>query len=233
MVKTTHRALLFFFLCGLIPPLCADTYSGSQNDEAWIIRAPIWVFLEPQPGVMTDAEQKAKLPPRQAITEISKMVMAGMTYGWRFSYTPYDKKRNVPEEFTLEPLHTIESNDERLHITELRPQYPYLYCWAEYRITDAMAQRRKQWATSQYAAATGYGTAARKEETEGFFLAYERAAQSAVQNYLRKKVKNKPKHVVGEMLIKDNPRLYASNGEINTVLTVYIYIKEIVPYTIF
>lgn len=72
-----------------------------------------------------------------------------------------------------------------------------------------------------------------KKKQKAFFLAYERAAQSAVQNYLRKKVKNKPKYVIGEMLIKDNPRLYASNGEINTVLTVYIYIKEIVPYTIF
>ena len=99
MVKTTHRALLFFFLCGLIPPLCADTYSGSQNDEAWIIRAPIWVFLEPQPGVMTDAEQKAKLPPRQAITEISKMVMAGMTFGWWFLYTPDVIKKKDLEEF--------------------------------------------------------------------------------------------------------------------------------------
>lgn len=219
--------------CVLPPPLYTDTYSGSSQEEALIVRAPVWVFLEPQPGVMEDQNVPTKMPPRKALTAVSAQVLQGMTYGWTFSYTPFDKKRNVAEEFVLTPVHELSPDDGRLHITELRPRYPYLYCWAEYRITDAMALRHQHWIRSTYVTAKGSGSGKRKDETEGVRQAYTAAAMDAVRSYLRKNEKNKPKYVSGEMLIKDNPRLYAASGSFTVELTVYLYIKEVVPYTVF
>lgn len=225
--------LISLFFCGFLPLLYTDTYSGSSRDEAVIVRAPVWVFLEPQPGVMEELDVPRKLPPRQALTALSAQVLQGMTYGWTFSYTPFDKKRNVAEEFGLNPVHPLSPDDRRLHITELRPQYPYLYCWAEYRITDAMALRQQHWIRSTYVTAKGSGSGKRRDGTEGVQQAYTAAALDAVRSYLRKNEKNKPKYVSGEMLIKDNPRLYAAHGTFTVELTVYLYIKEIVPYTVF
>ena len=159
--------------------------------------------------------------------------MEGMVYGWKFSYTPFDKRRKVAEEFELVPLQSIFSDDNRLSVTELRPQYPFLYCWAEYRVTNAIALHRTEWIRINYVTAKGTGSAERKMEIDGVRQAYREAALAAVRGYLRKNIKNKPKTVTGEMLIKDNPRLYVSGGKFMTELTVYLYIKEVTPYEIF
>ena len=228
------RTIGFFalFLCAA-SFLHADSYSGSEAGEALIIRAPVWVFLEPQPGVMDNDTQVTRLPPRKAIAELSKTIMEGMVYGLRFSYTPFDKRRAVAEEFELEPLQSILSNDNRLSVTELRPQYPYLYCWAEYRVTDAVALHRTEWIRINYVTAKGSGSAERKLEIDGVRQAYREAALAAVRGYLRKNIKNKPKTVNGEMLIKGNPRLYVSGGKFTAELSVYLYIREVIPYQTF
>lgn len=213
--------------------LRADSYSSSDFHQTQIIRAPIWVFLEVQPGVMESSEQGPQLPPWQALTELSKTVLEGMTYGWRFSYTPFDKRRNVAETFELTALQSIAPDDSRLSITELRPQYPYLYCWAEYRITEAMAHKRAEWFRIGSVTAKGSGSAERKREIEGIRQAYREAALAAIRGHLRKALKNKPQCVSGEMLIKDNPRLYASSGRFTAELTVCVNITEIIPYEVF
>lgn len=233
------KTLRFRKICCFVFLLCtavsfyADSYSGAGINDALVIRAPVWIFLEPQPGVMDDDVQGTQLPLRKALVELSKTVMEGMVYGWKFSYTPFDKRRRVAEEFELEPLQSILSNDSRLSVTELRPQYPYLYCWAEYRVTDAMALHRTEWIRINYITAKGSGSAARKLEIDGIRQAYREAALAAVRGYLRKNIKNKPKTVSGEMLIKDNPRLYVSGGKFTAELTVYLYVKEVIPYKVF
>ncbi|MGP1577270.1 MAG: hypothetical protein ACTTH7_07295 [Treponema sp.] len=210
-----------------------DTYSGMDESEAVILRAPVWVFLEPQPGTIGNEPLPKKLPPRQAITEVSRFIIAGMAYGWKFSYTPYDKKRNIAEEFTLTPIHQLQESNEPLSITELRPKYPFLYCWAEYKMTRTIAQRRQYWKSSQYITVQGTGHGKRYNETDGIYDAYTQAALSAVRTYLRKSEKNKPKCVTGELLIKDNPRLTVSSGMYTADLSLYLHVKEVIPYTVF
>lgn len=232
-MRMTFRTLvLFVLLCGA-GLLYADSYSGADSTEARIIRAPVWVFLEPQPGVMDSSEQGPQLPLRQALTELSRTVLEGMTFGWRFTYTPFDKQRQVAEVFELVPIQPIDSSDTRLSLTELRAQYPYLYCWAEYRISDAMTRRWAEWKTIAAITAKGRGSADRKQELDGIRQAYREAAKSAVRGYLRKNLKNKPQRVTGEMLIRDNPRLYASGGKFTAELTVFLSIKEVIPYEAF
>ena len=228
-----RKIYCFAFLLCAASFLYADSYSGSATSEALVIRAPVWVFLEPQPGVMDNDRQGPRLPPRQALTELSKTIMEGMAYGWRFSYTPFDKRRAVAEEFEIEPLKSILSNDSRLSVTELRPQYPYLYCWAEYRVTDAIALHSTEWSRINYVTAKGSGSAERKLEIDGVRQAYRNAALAAIRGYLQKNIKNKPKAVNGEMLIKDNPRLSVSGGKFTAQLTVYLNIKEVIPYEVF
>ncbi len=233
--KAVISRKICFFACLICtaPLLYADSYSGSDVSESLIIRAPVWVFLEPQPGVMDNDTQGTRMPPRKTLIELSKTIMEGMVYGWKFSYTPFDKRRTVAEEFELKPLQSILPSDSRLSVTELRAQYPYLYCWAEYRVTDAVALHRTEWLRINYVTAKGSGTAERKMEIDGVRQAYRDAALAAVRGYLRKNIKNKPKTVSGEMLIKDNPRLYVSGGKFTAELTVYLYIREVIPYQTF
>lgn len=231
----TKRLCLLWYssiLC-MLSTVYADSYSGASPREAQIVRVPVWVFLESQPGVMDNDVHGTVLPPRRALTELSKTVLEGMVYGWQFTYTPFDKQRQVAEEFELVPLHAITANDGTLSFTDVKVQYPYVYCWAEYRITDAMNKWRAEAIRLHTVTSKGRGSAERKLELEGIRIAYKQAALNAVRGYLRKNIKNKPKSVTGEMMIRDNPRLYTAGGKFHAEISVYLSIKEVIPYEVF
>ena len=96
-----------------------------------------------------------------------------------------------------------------------------------------MAHKRAEWFRIGSVTAKGSGSAERKREIEGVRQAYREAALAAIRGHLRKALKNKPQCVSGEMLIKDNPRLYASSGLFTAELTVCVNITEIIPYEVF
>ena len=79
----------------------------------------------------------------------------------------------------------------------------------------------------------GVGEGLRKNETEGVKTAYINAIKKAIKEHVRKSEKNKPKEIIGEVLIKNSPRLFCSSGLFKAEVELYINIKEIVPYTAF
>lgn len=210
-----------------------DSYSGASKDEALIVRAPVWVFLEPEPGAFTEEKKSEFLPPKKALKELSAYVLSGMTYGWKFSYTPYDKKRAVEELFELKPVYPINSEDERLFLTDIKIKYPYCYCWAEYRIPTKNAMRLKAWKSVSHKTAKGRGIGSRSDELKGVYNAYTEAVKNAIREYARKILKNKPKEIKGEILIKSNPRIYVESGLFKAELEIYLNITQIVPYALF
>lgn len=230
MRKTFFFFGFSFFLSLLI---CADTYSGGSAEKAVIVRSPVWVFLEPVPGSFDDSPAKEITPPKEALKELSRYILAGMVYGWKFSYTPYDKKRNVQEFFELTPIFQIEKDDKNVFITDVEIKYPYCYCWAEYGIPESEAIRLEFWKSISYKTVKGRGTGDRSDELKGVYDAYSEAAKNAVREYARKFIKNKPKEISGEMLIKNNPRLYIESGLFKAELELYLHIEKVISYQFF
>lgn len=227
------RFVLFGLLFCIGMFLYSDSYSGSSAEEAVIVRAPVWVFLEPQPGSFSQEKAAEFLPPREALSELSRYVLSGMTYGWKFSYAPYDKKRRVQEFFELTPVYEIAKNDKGVVFTDIKVEYPYCYCWTEYRIPEERAERFKAHRSIIYKTVKGRGTGDRFDELKGVYNAYTEAVKNAVREYARKILKNKPKEITGEVLIKSNPRLYVESGLFKAELELYLNISETVPYTVF
>ncbi|PIE97926.1 MAG: hypothetical protein CR988_05385 [Treponema sp.] len=226
------RVLTVFLFIAIFYSLPANSYTGSSDADSMIVRIPVWVFLETVPG-SNGQDARDSLPPRKALTKLSAFLLSGMTFGWKFSYTPYDKIRSVEEFFELTPVYEISTEDAALKITELRPAYPYLYCWAEYSVAPNTAKRREFWKSISYKTSKGRGEGKRDQEINGVYNAYINAAKQSVRNYARTLTKNKPREIIGEMIIKDNPRLYMKSGTFYAELEVYIQIKEIVPYKVF
>ncbi|UTC76621.1 hypothetical protein E4O04_00720 [Treponema sp. OMZ 799] len=221
-------ALLLFFisLC-----LYADTYSGASGSDALIVRAPVWVFLDEAPKLKDD-ESKAKFtPPKDALLELSAYILSGMTYGLKFSYTPFDKKRNVEEVFELETV--FKPSTENIKITDVRVKYPYCYSWAEYGIPESYSGHFKLWTKNAHKTIKGRGKGDRFDELEGVYTAYTEAIKNAVRQYARTFLKNKPKEIRGAVLIKSSPRLFVESGFFKAELELYIQIDEIIKYTVF
>lgn len=194
-----------------------------------ILRAPVWVYLEPVPGSPADAAH----PPIENLREVARFVMGGMVYGWKFSYTPSDRARGVNEEFTLTPVMEIGKDDGRLTLDGIKPKYPRLSCWAEYALDESHARWNTYWDSVLFIASSGRGSGERRDETDGIRTAYTKALLMAVREYGRKLEKNKPKEIVGELLLRDEPRLFSDQGQFVADVKVLVNMKEIIPYTSF
>lgn len=209
------------------------SYQYSIAENAQVVRAPVWVYLESVPGTSTNEARQTKIPPIQELDEISRFILGGMIYGWTFSYTPSDILRNVKEYFSMQPVQVIAHNDPRVFLSNIKPDYPHLSCWAEFTIDETLALWTSRWSSIMFKSGKGRGKADRSEEMQGIKKAYSQAVLQAVREHARKLVKNKPKEIKGEVLLRDNPRLLVDEGSFIVDIRVLISIKELVPYQTF
>jgi hypothetical protein len=196
-------------------------------------RAPVWVYLETVPGNLSADELAQKKPPIQEISDLARFLMGGMIYGWKFTYTPSDKARAVMEYFEFAPVKEISRDDPRFTITELTPAYPKLNCWANFTLDDSTRRWEMYWDSVLFKSSNGRGKGERKAEIAGVRNAYMEAVKDAVRSYARLLEKNKPKEIRGEVLLRDNPRLFADQGWFVADIKVLINIQELTPYTSF
>lgn len=214
-------ALLFFFV-----------YAFVVSESPRILRAPVWIYLESVPGLFDDTDNQ-KIPPIQEIDEMARFILSGMSSGWNFAYTPSDRRRNVQEEFSLQPIQAITAGDPRFSMDSLTPAYPRLTCWAQLSVDEAVSRRLEYWSSIRFSSGRGRGTGERIAESRGIRDAYTNAILNAVRNHARALEKNKPKEVIGEVLLREGPRLYADQGLFIAEVRVLIYIRKIVPYSVY
>lgn len=217
----------------LFVPLTAEYYSGNTKNEARIVRAPIWVFLEGQPGVMSEGEGRDFTPPRQALQEVAEFLLSGLCYGWKFSYTPQDRSRAVEEVFELENISVDLIEKEDIKYKEVRVKYPYVSSWVEYSLRQDATSRHSSWEALKFKTIKGLGEGERKEEMEGVKKAYTNAIKMAILKHAKKTIKNRPKEIVGEVLLKHSPRLFCTSGLFKAEVELYINIREVIPYSTF
>lgn len=226
--RIAKKATGVFLLCFV---LLGNTTSGDTAGST-VTRIPVWVFLETMPGATSEAA-RTSLPPKKALNEVSRFLLSGLVFGWDFSYTPYDKRRNVDEYFEIIPKYEITANDTAFHMSDLTPAYPYLYCYAEYSADILLAKRQAAWKTLSYKTVQGSGIGERSDEVQGIYTAYINATKDAVRRYAQDLTKNKPREVRGQLLIRNNPRLFMKSGQFHANLEMYIFISEIIPYEVF
>jgi hypothetical protein len=229
MVATKMKLAIRILALVILLPLTHPCPASAEADREK--RAPVWFYLETVPGTFSGQNLKDKIPPIQELERISHFVMGGMVYGWKFSYTPSDKKRNVDEWFSLEPIMEIDRNDNRFAMTEIVPDYPKLTCWAVFTPGDAEKRWETYWSSVVFKSANGHGTGERTEEADGVLAAYRNAIMAAVRSRAQDLEKNKPREIKGEALLRNMPRLYVDQGQFVADIKVLINIQEIVPYS--
>lgn len=215
------RAVLLavlFVLCAALPAQTLRTAS-----------APVWVYLETVPGSTKAREQ----PPLEELEMLGRFLIGGMIFGWQFTYTPSDKTRKVEEFFELEPIRMLPAEDPRFYLSQISADYPKLSSWARYGIEEDTARWQERWNSVVFETSAGRGTGERTDETRGIQNAYRNALLQAVREHAREKEKNKPKEIRGELLLRDNPRVFTEGGLFVAEVRVRIRVTEIIPYRSF
>ncbi|HKK48573.1 MAG TPA: hypothetical protein VJ932_05720 [Alkalispirochaeta sp.] len=211
----------------LSAPVAAQTpappapFEGEITMEVWAIEDRI---IHPDAG----AEER--------LLREAQFVLSGMIYGWDFVYTPEYAARGVERFFELEPVGAIAWGDPRLRLRDLRDSRnrdSSIHGQIDFALSESDIRRLEAWRAMDTERSGGVGSAPLLEGLPGKFVAMEEAIHQAIRDYLRGTTFNRPREVVGSVVLDRPPRVRTVSGTYEAQVRVLIRIDEVVQYQVF
>ncbi len=220
--------ILLFVLCS--NQIFAKPEAGPAKEE--LIRFSLWATLEayPEAGEVVDSQNPLAHPIKR-LQEIVPFFIEGMVCGWSFTYTPSDKTRNVEEFFEFKPLREYPNMKSFIKYTEPWFEENKLQCWVEFSCPPHLTAWRNTWKNFHKVSGRGQG-----KLIDGFDGIYEGATlalKEAVREYARTITKNKPKEIIGEVLVTGLPSIGLKSGRYVVDLDFFLNVSRIISYTVF
>ncbi|MBN2440821.1 MAG: hypothetical protein JXJ04_05730 [Spirochaetales bacterium] len=193
----------------------------------------LWTELEP---FIVFEGDTSPLPEKEAVKRIleqARIIFSAMIYGYAFTYTPYDKQRQVAEYFDLRPLYEIVWGDPNLNVIRSEVRDKRLYITVHYTCMDFQVSRLEAWDTLAIPSAYGRGTGDYFKGYPEKMNSLKNAMKEAIRGYMRKRTFNKPKEISGELVLMEMADTIVNAGEYITTAKVKLNIKEVIPYKVF
>lgn len=156
-------------------------------------------------------------------------VVSGMIYGWKFTYVPSDIKREIDEIFTLTPIALIKKGDPNMNFRDNWVKDYIMYQNILYRLQDFQMARLERWSSTLNPTSYGEGEHSLFEE-KGKSLSLEMAIKDSIKREFQSRGKDKPRSMEGQIILKENPRLFIDAGFYKTQVEVRMIYKEINEY---
>ncbi len=249
---TVSTKKVFFLLLALLSVAWRLPLFAQKVYQDELIRFAVWAQRDVYPGYFEgDASEETQnkntaaaekrnrtgnefTVPVDRIKEMVPPLLTGMIYGWKFDYTPSDKTRGVSEYFELTPVQEL-SEQERRAIRYVKPwvEGDRLCCWVEYDRTPIQKRLFESWQVITNPRIRGIGYARLSEGFAGIQSACEEALKNAVREYERKIIKNKPKEILGSVIIAKPPLIGIDSGKYMVTLDFFMETDRIITYQTF
>ena len=192
----------------------------------------LWWELEP--AVYTGdgypiSEEKAV----QVLLEYARNILSAMLYGYRFIHEPSDTLRAVSEQFELQPIAELPWGDRNLKVVSSDVRDKRIYVQISYRLQDFQITRHQAWSSNTVPISAGTGKADVFNGPQEKLTSVKDAIRNAIRNHLKARSFNKPREIVGEVLLWEAPITYIKAGSYLTLVKVKLRVEETVPYKIF
>ncbi len=198
-----------------------------------MVRFALWASTDAYPGIETAGKTELDLPAKK-IGELAPFILAGMVYGWKFEYVPYDKARGVQEFFEFTPIQELNAEEiKSINYTKPWIEDSVLNCWVEYRRTDNQIHSYRGWQSVLHPKIRGEGYAKISEGFDGIQKACAEALKLAVRNYERKWIKTKPKEISGIVFMREPPKIGVDAGRYKVSLDFFMETDKIIEYKTF
>lgn len=156
-------------------------------------------------------------------------VVSGMVYGWKFEYVPSDIKREIDEIFTLKPVAMIKNGDPNMHFRDNWVKDYIMYQNIVYNLVDFQKKRIKSWKSTLNPTSSGEGEASIHVDN-GKSLSLKEALKDSIKKEFQSRGKDKPRSIEGQILLKENPRVFMNAGTFQTQIEVIMIYKDIEEY---
>lgn len=166
------------------------------------------------------------------VLEEARRAYSGMIWGFRFTYVPMDKTRNIEESFKMESAQEISTADPRL-----LPDAPIIEgtnaaAYVDFRMNADETDRFRQWSGSLYPRSQGEGRVPARSRNSRF-AAIEDAVRSAVREYARGATLNKPREITGWCAFEQPADIRFQAGHYLARVKIRLKIEEIRHYEVF
>jgi hypothetical protein len=165
--------------------------------------------------------------------EEAQWTFSGLIYGFRFSYTPFDRRREVPEQFELQLHAVIEWADPALSVLTTRQESQRFIAQLQYRMAAHQIQWQQAWQSRTIPRSAGAGEAALWPGLSQKQLAVEDAIRVAVRERLRIMSPNKPAAATGRLILTAPPRIWIDSGAYKASVQIKVKVDEIRAYELF
>ncbi|NBB91256.1 MAG: hypothetical protein GVY23_08640 [Spirochaetes bacterium] len=192
-----------------------------------------WVDLEPPVAREREQYPLSEEAAVRLMLEEARYVFGGMIYGFRFRYVPSDRRREVAEEFELEPIAELRFGDPRLSVLSTRVEDARLHGRFEYRLADFQRSRLAGWLSGDVPSVGAEGEEPIWAGHDARIPAIEDAMRLAVRGLLQTMTDNKPREARGSLILLGSPRIYVRSAAYKARVDMKVKVDEIRQYTVY
>lgn len=242
MPKTCRACALFLILAQSVFGQAGSSRNelfGEFSYDKSVFQPSVYSLAASGYGKMSEEEfgglspdEKARAEAAANMLEEARFVFSGMLYGFQFEYQPYDAKRQVSEQFNLTPLAQLAVGDSRLKILKVSQKNNVFTALCRLVLTDKELERRQErnFMAMQYSQGLGRGKSL--NNITGRHEAIADSMREAVRAYARKKRRNKPLRVWGQIFLKEAPITAFNRGAFEAKSKTLLKIDGIEDYFI-
>ncbi len=160
-------------------------------------------------------------------------VVAGMIYGFEFSYVPGDQDRGQPTAFEMSLVAEIVPGDPRLQVREMETDANLIRGRFFYHLEDFQKRRLVAWQSNAVPTPTAVGEEEIWDGVENRIVAIENGIRLAVRNHLRERVYARPRIIRGQAVLARPPDIRIVDGNYRANVAIHLLVREVEPYRVF
>ncbi len=191
--------------------------------------AEFWAERQPLIRPEGDYPVRREAALEQILRE-AQWTFSGMVYGYRFYYRPFDRARQVPEQFQLELHAEIPWGDSSLSVLTVRHADARYYAQLQYRMADFQVAWVDGWQSRAIPRSAAAGEAVLWPGLEQKRAAVEDALRMAVREHLRTISPNKPHSATGRLILTAPPRIWIDSGVYRSSVEIKVRVDEVAQY---
>jgi hypothetical protein len=195
-----------------------------------MLSAEFWTELDP----VVDFSHSGIIDQETAIRrtlEEARGVLSGMIYGYDVRYVPSDNARGVEEELEITPRALIPAGDPALRVLDVRTGSNKYYVHIRYNLSDHQIQRLRAWSSNIYDSASGRGVSSLQGGYQAKFDSFHQAIKNAIREYLRVRIKNKPRLIEARVVLVMPPYTIIDAGGYHSTVRIKMDLRDVLPYS--
>lgn len=209
-------------------------YGFSSPAESSEIVLTLWNELDKIPSSIDSSGKKLQSDEIVKNTlEDARWILSGMIYGFNVRYVPLDSERKVNEIFTVKPIAAVPFGDSSLRVYKTWTTEQKFFVQIRYELKDFERRRIRAWGSNIFPSSEGRGKASLFEGPGGRLDSVRDGIKLALRNYLRKRIKNKPREIRCKVIIDQPPYIIINAGGYYATVKIKFSLDAVTPYMIY